>query len=176
MEKAETFEKIIWPHLASAYNLARWLTRRESDAEEVVQQAMLRAFKFFDTYHGGEPRAWLLAIVRNTGYSWLRQNRSRELASDVETDFEQMRDSAPGPDRLAIQNANRRLLHQALDALPLEFREVLVLRELEGLSYKEICEVADLPMGTVMSRLARARDRLQRAVLRLNPEEIRGDL
>src|SRR4029077_17899703 len=159
-EKTALFEKTIWPHLKAAYNLARWLTRRDADAQDVVQEALLRAFKSFDGYRGGNPRAWLLTIVRNTCYTWLRHNRSHEPV-DLESGAGAETDGAPGPDAQAQAGERRSLVRHALAELPLEFREVLVLRELEGLSYKEISEVAGVPIGTVMSRLARGRDRMQ---------------
>jgi RNA polymerase sigma-70 factor (ECF subfamily) len=175
-DKAKRFEKTVWPHLAAAYNLARWLTRRDSDAEDVVQEATLRAFRFFNDYRGGDSRAWFLAIVRNAGYSWLRQNRSHEAASDIDDESNAWEDNSPGPEARALENADREFLRHALEELPPEFREVLVLRELEGLSYKEICEVAGLPMGTVMSRLARARDRLLHALTRRQSKETKREL
>ena len=157
-DRAQRFEHILLPHLAAGYNLARWLTRNDHDAEDVVQEAYLRAFRAFDRYRGGDPRAWLLTIVRNTCYTWLRQRREPvaeapggdDLAADPETQ----------PEALWLRQADGQLLRAGLEALPLEFREALVLRELEGLSYKEIADVADVPLGTVMSRLARARKHL----------------
>ena len=173
-EKTALFEKTVWPHLRTAYNLARWLTRRDDDAQDVVQEALLRAFKSFEGYRGGDARAWLLAIVRNTCYSWFRQNRSHE-SLEQEPDLALLKDTTPGPEMQAQASARQALVRQALDRLPLEFREVLVLRELEGLSYKEIGEVAGLPIGTVMSRLARARDRMQ-AILKGQIGEYSHDL
>jgi len=163
---AKEFEAAVLPHLRAAYNLARWLCRSDHDAHDIVQEAFLRAFRFFDGFHGGDARAWLLAIVRNTTYTWLAQNRPQELG----TTFDEELHSLPGygaeedPDRpddnpeaiLARRDA-RRVVNDALDKLPLEFREVLVLRELEDLSYKEIARIAEIPIGTVMSRLARGR-------------------
>jgi RNA polymerase sigma factor (sigma-70 family) len=154
------FEQAVLPHLDAAYNLARWLTRNDHDAEDVVQEACLRAFKFFGGFHGGDGRAWLLTIVRNTCYSWMQQNRKRELAADLEEELQYVESHAPGPEAALLRNADNQLLRRALEELPVEFREVVILRELEGLSYKEIADIADLPIGTVMSRLARARKRL----------------
>ena len=173
-EKTAQFEKTVWPHLRTAYNLARWLTRRDADAQDVVQEALLRAFKSFAGYRGGDARAWLLAIVRNTCYNWLRKNRSHE-ALEQEPDLALLKDTAPGPEMQAQAGARQALVRHALGQLPLEFREVLVLRELEGLSYKEIGEVAGLPIGTVMSRLARARDRMQ-AILKGQIGKLSHDL
>ena len=160
-------------HLDAAYNLARWLTRNEHDAEDVVQDAYLRAFRFFDGFRGGEGRAWLLAIVRNTCYTWLEKNRPAEISTgfdeqDPEADragFDPDMMAADGgnPEAIALQNAHKRMLNLAIAALPLGFREVLILRELEDLSYKEIARVVDVPVGTVMSRLARARKLLRQS-------------
>src|SRR4051812_16854354 len=138
----------------AAYNLARWLTRNDHDAEDVVQEAMLRAYRFFDGLRG-EPRPWLLAIVRNACFSWLQANRPADLAAVDEASAE-MQDTET-PETLAARSLDRRMLNEAIAALPVQFREVLVLRELEDLSYKDIARIAGIPIGTVMSRLARAR-------------------
>ena len=159
------------PHAAAAFNLARWLTRRDQDAEDVVQEAFIRALRHFDGFRGEEPRAWLLAIVRNTCWSWLRKNRTHELSEQVEGELDVVADAGAGPEQQALQSASQALLRQAIEELPLEFREIVVLRDLEELSYKEISEVAGLPMGTVMSRLSRGRDRLQKAVLKRSAGE-----
>ena len=157
--KLEQFEQTVLAHLDAAYNLARWLTRDDRDAEDVVQEAYLRAFQFFDGFHGGNSRAWLLTIVRHTCYTWLRKNRTPEsVPFDEELDVVE---SGASVEELLLQSVDRQLLHRALDELPVEFREVIVLRELEGLSYKEIAGIVGVPLGTVMSRLARARCRLQ---------------
>ena len=157
--KLALFEESIVPHLDAAYNLARWLARNEHDAEDIVQEAYLRAFRFFDSFHGGDGKAWLLAVVRNTCITW--QRRERGLAK---VPF----DERTHGETDAAANAEARLLSQAefgdvrncLEALPREFREVLVMRELEEMPYREIAEVTALPIGTVMSRLSRARRRL----------------
>ncbi len=156
---AVRFEQIALPHLPAAYNLARWLVRNDQDAEDVVQEAYLRAFKFFDGYRGGESRTWLLTIVRNTCYSWLQRNHARELTDSIdETEIEAA--DFTNPELRLVQDADAQMVRAALAELPLEFREVTVMRELEELSYKEIAAIADLPIGTVMSRLARGRKRL----------------
>jgi RNA polymerase sigma-70 factor (ECF subfamily) len=147
------FEQQVMPHIDAAYNLARWLTRNEHDAEDVVQEAMLRAYRFFGGLRG-QPRPWLLAIVRNACFTWLRNNRPAELAAP--DDREQESDS-PGPEALVASELNRQRINDAIAALPLMFREVLVLRELEELSYRDIARIAEVPIGTVMSRLARGR-------------------
>jgi RNA polymerase sigma factor (sigma-70 family) len=155
------FEQAVLPHLDAAYNLARWLMRNDQDAEDMVQEACLRALKFFGGYRGVDSRAWLLAIVRNTCYTWLRHYRAHELTTPFDEDLHSTESDAFNPESVSQRNVEAQLLIQALEALPLEFREVIVLRELEGLSYKEIAGIADIPIGTVMSRLARARRRLQ---------------
>jgi RNA polymerase sigma-70 factor (ECF subfamily) len=169
-EELQRFERIIMPHLGAGYNLARWLVRNEHDAEDVVQEAYLRALRSFDRYRGGDPRSWVLTIVRNTCYTWLRRNRTAEVAptADAADDcWEEIpADPAAEPEAQFIRDADRQLLREALEALPAEFREALVLRELEGFSYKEIADIVNVPLGTVMSRLARARKQLQHFVLR----------
>ena len=155
------FELLVVPHLAAAYNLARWLTGNDHDAEDVVQDAYLRAFRFFDSFHGADGRAWILAIVRNACYTWLQQNRRKQVAIEEEMEIE---DSRPNPEALHLADVDQRLLRQAIEDLPEEFREAIILRELEGLSYKEIGAITGAPLGTVMSRLARARLRLEKAL------------
>ena len=149
------------PHLDAAYNLARWLTRKPDDAEDMVQEAYLRAFKFFDALRGADSRAWLLTIVRNTCYTWLQQNRPRDLAAPFDEDIHSGESASADPATLVLKSASHQMLKGALEELPTEFREVVVLRDLEGFSYKEIAEIAKIPPGTVMSRLARARERLK---------------
>jgi len=144
----------VLPHVDAAYNLARWLTRNDHDAEDVLQDAMLRAYRFYDGLRG-EPRPWLLAIVRNACFSWLQANRPADVAHLDEALHEEQ--AVEGPEALAARSLDRRMLNEAIAALPVQFREVLILRELEDLSYKDIARIADVPIGTVMSRLARAR-------------------
>jgi RNA polymerase sigma-70 factor, ECF subfamily len=158
--KLARFELLAIPHRKAAYNLARWLTRNEHDAEDVVQEAYLRAYRFFEGFHGGDSRAWLLAIVRNTCHTWMQQNRRLVLEENL-AEAEAME---PSPEALLIENVDRESLRRAIEELPAEFREAIVLREMEGLSYKEIASVTGVPVGTVMSRLARARVRLARAL------------
>ena len=154
------FDDAVLPHLNAAYNLARWLTRNDQDAEDIVQEASLRAFKYWHGFSGRDCRAWLLAIVRNTFYSWQRERSVQpELTADGELDDIDV--CAPNPERELLRSADREMLKAALEDLPVEFREVIVLREMEGLSYKEIADIGNVPIGTVMSRLARARKRLQ---------------
>ena len=156
------FEEIVMPHLDAAYNLARWLAGNDHDAEDISQEACLRAFRFLGGFRGGNSRSWLLTIVRNTAYTWLKQNRPQAVVSLGDEELTQIEDPAATTSHLAaLHNADRDVLRAALESLPAEFREALVLRELEGMSYKEIADIASVPIGTVMSRLARARKRLQ---------------
>jgi len=157
--KRARFERAMLPHLDSAYNLARWLAGNNQDAEDVAQEACLRALTFFDGFHGEDGRAWLLAIVRHTCYDWLRKNRNLRLLGSAE-ELDSVVDSAPDPEAEQLRNADQRMVRESLEALPPEYREALVLRELEGMSYKQIAQVTDVPIGTVMSRLARGRKRL----------------
>jgi len=155
------FEQTILPHMDAAYNLARWLTRRDQDAEDVVQEAYLRAFQFFGSFRGGDGRTWLLAIVRNTCYTWLHKNRAPEQTVSFDEEQHGLTLADHGPEAHLLRTEDAEMLHDALRELPTEFREVVVLRELEELSYKEIAGIAGIPAGTVMSRLARGRERLQ---------------
>lgn len=171
----DRFEQNVVAHLDAAYNLARWLARDEHEAEDVVQEACLRAFRFIGTFHGGNARAWLLTIVRNTFYSQLKRNRAQALnvAFDENSDSPGDDDGAPpGWDVSVSEDVSRgleredakRIVGQALARLPEEFREIIILRELEDLSYKEIAGIAQIPIGTVMSRLSRARRLLLEAM------------
>ena len=162
----ENFEEATLPHLRAAYNLARWLTRNAADADDVVQEAYLRAFKHFGSFRGGDGRLWLLAIVRNTCYTWMQHNRSPELTIPLDDELYEIESKDLNPEALLLQSADTQIVRQALEELPVEFREALVLRELEGLSYRQIAEVVDIPLGTVMSRLARARKQLQEYLVR----------
>jgi RNA polymerase sigma-70 factor (ECF subfamily) len=160
------FEELVLPHLDAAHNLARWLTRNPDDAEDVVQEACLRALKYIGALHGNDARAWFLTIVRHAFYDWCGRNRPAEIARDDGTAIEMaIDDAAIDPEKAALRSAESRLLADAVAELPLAYREVLILRELEELSYKEIARIADIPIGTVMSRLARARSLLQRSPL-----------
>lgn len=161
--KLALFERTVIPHLNAAYNLARWLTRNGPDAEDLVQEAYLRAFRSFDTFQGRDGRAWLLAVVRNTCFTWLKKSGGQPA---VEFDEQIHSAAVPSSDAesVLLNQAALGSLQDCLEALPLEFREALVLRELEELSYKEISDIAGVPVGTVMSRLARARKRLQQCL------------
>jgi RNA polymerase sigma-70 factor (ECF subfamily) len=157
------FEMLVLPHLDAAFNLARWLLRSGADAEDAAQEAMLRSYRFFSGFHGGDVRAWLLQIVRNTCYTWLEKNRHEKDMTEFD---EKLHGTAcPTPETLAIAGNNRQRVTRALESLPARYREVIVLRELEGCSYKEIATITGIPMGTVMSTLSRARRQLQAALV-----------
>lgn len=156
------FEQLVLPHLDAAFNLARWLLRNRADAEDVAQDAVLRAYRFFLSFHGGDARAWLLQIVRNTCYTWLEKNRPVEQMTEFNEELHTT--SSVSPESLAIAGNNRERLTRALESLPARQREVIVLRELEGCSYKEISTITSIPIGTVMSALSRARRQLQIAL------------
>ncbi len=165
------FEQAVLPHLDAAYNLARWLTGSDHDAEDVVQEAYLRALQFFDGFRGGDGRSWLLTIVRNTTFTWLEKNRPRVPTVAFQEQVHGGEGTAPGPPALLLKKEDQERVRRAVEQLPLEFREVVVLRDLEGLSYKEVAAVTGIPMGTVMSRLARARDRLEQTLIGNRGEE-----
>jgi RNA polymerase sigma-70 factor (ECF subfamily) len=157
------FDEIILPHLDAAHNLARWLVRGSDDADDVVQEACLRAFRYFGTFRGRSGRAWLLSIVRTTAFGWLQRYRTQQLATEFDEEIHREGGEALNPETLLLQRADTQLLEQAMNHLPDRLREVLMLRELEGLSYKEIAEVVGVPIGTVMSTLFRARERFRHA-------------
>jgi len=164
------FEQLFLPHLSAAHNLARWLTRNDSAAQDIVQESCLRAFKSLHQFAGGNARAWLLTIVRNQSYTWLKNSGSERY---VDIDDEEMlseKDKAAlshtdTPEVLSNRMQTRELLLQALETLPTLFREVIILKELEEMSYKEIAAVTGVPIGTVMSRLARGRSLLKKELL-----------
>ncbi len=160
-QELASFETLMLPHLDAAYNLARWLLRNEDDARDVVQEAYLRAFKSFGGFHGSNGRPWLLTIVRNTAYNLIKKNQSAHLTTTFDEDEHVGDRESASPATLLEHDEESKLVRRAIDKLPDEFREVLVLRHLEGLSYKEIADVAHLAPGTVMSRLARARGKLK---------------
>jgi RNA polymerase sigma-70 factor (ECF subfamily) len=158
------FEQAVLPQLDAAYNLARWLTRNSTDAEDVVQDACERALKYFGAFHGGDAKAWFLTIVRHACYDWLKRNRPAEIIPGDGQAMEDVADpNAPTPEQVVMKNASAAALTEAIAALPVGYREVLILRELEEMPYREIARVVDIPIGTVMSRLARARGLLQRS-------------
>jgi len=161
------FEETVLPHLDAAFNYARWLTRNDTDAEDVVQDACVRAIRFFSSLRNDDARAWLFTIVRNAWYSRVSRKANVAEGTRLNDGQDQRPDNALDPEERLLQQHTIALVRAALEQLPVDFREVIVLREIEGLSYKEIAEVAGVPVGTVMSRLARARERLQ-TILKLN--------
>jgi RNA polymerase sigma-70 factor (ECF subfamily) len=158
------FDETVLPHLNAAYNLARWLMRNEHDAQDAVQEAYLRAFRFFALFRGGDARPWLMKIVRNTCFSQLRAHRLMQDVAEFDENVARPDSCAPNPEEALLQHDSGDLVRKALDALPLKFREVVILRELEGMSYKEIAGITGMPTGTVMSRLSRARGRLRQSL------------
>lgn len=172
-DKNAIFDSVVAPHLGDAYSLARWLTRSRTDADDVLQESCIRALGAIKQYKGQNARAWVLAIVRNTAYTWLNQKRTSPLVGiedltekeRAEIDFgNEQGDVAVDPEAAIIARADAKQLDKLIAALPMEFRETLVLRDLQGLGYREIAEITGVPAGTVMSRLARARQRLMSAL------------
>ena len=167
-EERRRFALLVLPHLDAGLNLARWLTHDDHDAQDVVQEAVVRAMRYIGGFRGDNARAWLLQIVRNTCFSWLKENRPAELIAFDDADgvlHEIPASAADEPPAIAMRKADRLRINEAIAALPVVYREVLVLREQEDFSYKEIARIADIPVGTVMSRLARARGLMQQALL-----------
>ena len=175
-ERSRRFQLVALPHLDAAYNLARWLSGNALDADDIVQDAFMRAFRFFESLRGESARPWLLAIVRRTWYTeWRRRTNSQEVAPfddalDETSLFEPICETYADPQTLLLKGEHARLVREALMQLPVEFREVLILRELEEMSYRDIAVIADLPVGTVMSRLARGRRKLAALLAPLRDE------
>jgi RNA polymerase sigma-70 factor, ECF subfamily len=165
-EPSETpnFHQAVLPHLDAAYNLARWLMRNEHDAQDAVQEAYLRAFRFFPGFRGGDGRAWLMKIVRNTCYSLLRANRLPQSAIEFDENVFPPDTRALNPEEVVLRDGNVNLVRKAMENLSPNIREILILREIEGMSYREIADIAGIPLGTVMSTLSRARTRLRAAL------------
>jgi len=169
------FEQTVLPHLDAAYNLARWLTRNDQDAQDMVQEAYLRAFRFFPDFRGGDAKAWIMQIVRNACYTSLRESRPLQHALEFDENLFFPDSRGPNPEEVVLQNDTGTLVRKALEKLPSSFREVIVLRELDGMSYKEIAEITGLATGTVMSRLSRARGYFRQALGDLlNTGRVRG--
>jgi RNA polymerase sigma-70 factor, ECF subfamily len=168
------FEAAVLPHLNAAYNLARWLVRNPHDAEDLVQEAYLRAFKFWGGYQGGDARAWLLKIVRNTCYTFLEKSRSAKWKEEFDEVRHASESPQADPEASLLASAESALVRDTLERLPVNFREALILRELEGLSYREIADVMQVPIGTVMSSLARGRARLRELLLQARAPEARN--
>jgi RNA polymerase sigma-70 factor (ECF subfamily) len=158
--RVSAFESLMVPHLNAAHNLARWLTGNRDDANDVVQEAYLRAFKFFDSYYGGDGKVWLLTIVRNTFFTWRRRERQRMTSESFDELTHHSNNQAVDQEHGLVRDAEVALLQKCIENLPTEFREVIVMRELEELSYRQIADLTGVPIGTVMSRLSRARKRL----------------
>jgi RNA polymerase sigma-70 factor (ECF subfamily) len=160
-QELASFEETMLPHMDAAHNLARWLLRNEQDAQDVVQEAYLRAFKSFGGFHGSNGRAWLLTIVRNTSYTLLKKNRAVDLTTPFDEEIHVSGHESVSPATILEHSEDAELIREAMDELPADFREILALRQQEGLSYKEIADITQIPPGTVMSRLARARGKLR---------------
>jgi len=175
-QNRQRFEMLALPHLDAAFNIARWLTRNDDDARDVVQDAFVRAMRYFGGFRGDNARAWLLQIVRHTCFTWLRENRSAELTTiddDDESFPELQAPAADEPQAVVQRRFERAEIDRAIASLPIAFREVFVLRELEDLSYTDIARIADVPIGTVMSRLSRARALMRRALVPVNRPALR---
>jgi len=165
------FEETVVPYLSAAYNLARWLMRNEQDAEDMVQESYLRALRSFHTFQAGrDGRAWLLTIVRNTCHTWMLQNRPRELHLPLDENTQDVLATLSNPETALIEKKNSQAVREALESIPFEYREVLILREWEELSYKEIAQIVNIPLGTVMSRLSRGRRELYHRLRAVTPE------
>lgn len=163
-DRTRYFDETLWPHLRAAYNFARWLVRNDHDAEDIVQESFVKAFRSLESFRGGDPRVWLLVIVRNTAMTLLQRRQSETTSPWNEMESEPM-DTNLNPENALFEKMRRRRVRTAIEQLPDEFRDTLILRELEELSYKEIAEILNVPIGTVMSRLARARILLLRELM-----------
>ncbi len=175
-DKQAQFEQIVLRHIDAAYNLARWMIRNSQDAEDIVQESFLRAYKYFSSYQGGNSRSWLLTIVRNTCYTWLRENQAQGLTVDLNEEISSTELETDDPEQCLQIKVDQQSVTHALEKLPVEYRELIVLRELEEMSYKEIALIAGVPIGTVMSRLARARQRLKECLGQQDNEEGSNEL
>jgi RNA polymerase sigma-70 factor (ECF subfamily) len=173
-EDRARFEASVLPHLDAAYNLARWLLHGRAEAEDVTQEAILRAYRFFGTFRSGDARAWLLQIVRNCCFTWLQKNHFAEVTTEL--DEFSMPQEKETPESLAMASHDRDRVKRALEQLPAQFREILVLRELEGCSYKEIAVITSKPIGTIMSGLARARQQLRNILTEPRHKEAHREL
>jgi len=169
--RSSEFERQVLPHLDAAYNLARFLLRNDHDAEDVVQEACLRAFRFFESFRGENSRAWFLSIVRNASFTALKRSRGDEANVTFDEELHSTEVPKMNPGDAIDQAHDRETLRAVIEQLPEEFREAIVLRELEGCSYKEIADIANVPIGTIMSRLARARRQLQMILSKRQPNE-----
>jgi RNA polymerase sigma-70 factor, ECF subfamily len=171
-DRLPDFEQIVLPHLDAAYNLARWLVHSSADAEDVAQEACFRTMRFFEGFRGGDSRAWVLKIVRNTAYSWLKKNPPAELTDEFDETLHSDERLREAVEAKLVAGAESNRVRAALETLPTVFREVLVLREIEGLSYKEISDATGSPMGTVMSSLSRTRQHLRHKLQAVPQKEV----
>lgn len=172
-EKIARFEAMVLPHLNAAYNLARWMTRNNNDAEDVSQEAVLRAFRFFDTFRGEDGRVWLLTIVRNTYLTWIRRQVPRQNVDEFDERLHTDIETALTPESEFLRHATADQVRRAIESLPAEYREVILMRELEQMAYKEIAAVTQTPLGTVMSRLSRGRSMLRQLIAGERRAEVR---
>ncbi|MDH5217316.1 MAG: sigma-70 family RNA polymerase sigma factor [Gammaproteobacteria bacterium] len=180
----ELFERIMLPHLEAAFNLARWLVNNRSDAEDIVQEAYLKAFRLFDSYADKNSHAWILAIVRNTTYTWLKQNKRFQLNKTLDDESYLASEGPDSANNIAVMDpcewqtlqSDIQGLYLAIDLLPLNMKEIIILREIEGCSYRELAEILDIPPGTVMSRVSRARQSLQCVLKRESIKEEAGEV
>ena len=172
-EKIKRFEAMVLPHLDAAYNLARWMTRNKDDGEDIAQEAILRAFRFFDTFRGEDGRVWLLTIVRNTYLTWIRRQVPRNTVDEYDERLHTDIEAALTPESEFLRQATTDQVRRAIEALPAEYREVVLMREIEQMSYKEIAAVTQSPLGTVMSRLSRGRSVLRQLIANQRRAEAR---
>ena len=172
-EKMARFETVVLPHLDAAFNLARWMTRNKDDGEDVAQEAMLRAFRFIDTFRGEDGRVWLLTIVRNTYLTWIRRQVPRQSVDEFDERLHSDIETALTPESEALCQATAAQVRRAIEALPSEYREVIIMRELEQMSYKEIATITQAPLGTVMSRISRGRSILRQLIAGERRAEVR---
>jgi RNA polymerase sigma-70 factor (ECF subfamily) len=171
MNSISGFEQVILPHLKAGYNLARYLCGNDDDASDIVQDASLRALRFYDGFRGDNSKAWFLTIIRNTFYSNIRQKKTRGAEYVFDEELHDVEGEGENPETLFLKIENIKIVRDMLEKLPVEFREAIILKELEGFSYKEIAEIAGIPIGTVMSRLARGRKLLQKRLIKKFPED-----
>jgi len=171
--KTARFQALVLPHLDSAYNLARWMTRNASDAEDIAQEAMLRAFRFFDGFRGEDARVWLMTIVRNTYFSWIHRQMPRQNSTEFDERLHTDIEATLTPETQLLRQATVDEVRKSIECLPPEYREVILMRELEQMSYKEIASVTESPLGTVMSRLSRARSMLRQLIAGERRAEVR---
>jgi RNA polymerase sigma-70 factor (ECF subfamily) len=172
-EKIARFEALVLPHLNAAYNMARWMTRNTSDAEDITQEAMLRAFRFFDTFRGENGRVWLMTIVRNTCLTWIRRQLPQQNSAEFDERLHSDLEASLTPESEYLRQATGEQVRRAIEHLPPEYREVVLMRELEQMSYKEIAVVTQSPLGTIMSRISRGRSMLRQLIAAQRRAEVK---